>query len=86
MPSGEATATAARTCSLRPATRTWKKSSRFWLKMARKRTRSSRGSLRVLGHGEHPLVEVEPGQLPVEEPGRLGTRKWELVAHVCVNA
>src|SRR3989442_292163 len=45
MPSGEATATAARTCSFRPATRTWKKSSRFWLKMARKRTRSRSASL-----------------------------------------
>ena len=44
MPSGEATATAASTCSFRPATRTWKKSSRFELKIARKRTRSRRGS------------------------------------------
>ena len=36
--------------------------------MARNFARSSSGSSRVLGEGEHPGVEVEPRQLAVEEP------------------
>ena len=65
-PSGEATPSPAATCSLRPATRTWKNSSRFWLKMARNLARSRSGHGVVGRQGEHPLVEVEPGQLAVE--------------------
>ena len=53
-----------------PATRTWKNSSRFWLKMARNLARSSSGHPLVLGEGEHAGVEVEPGQLAVAVPGR----------------
>ena len=53
---------------LRPATRTMKNSSRLLVKIARKRTRSSSGRLAVLGQLEHPLVEVQPGELAVEEP------------------
>ena len=52
---------------LRPATRTMKNSSRLLVKMARNRARSSSGSVGVLGQLEHPLVEVQPGQLAVEE-------------------
>ena len=53
---------------LRPATRTMKNSSRLVAKIARNRARSSSGSVRVLGELEHPVVEVQPGQLAVEEP------------------
>src|SRR4051812_48982353 len=42
-PSGVGTVMPAAAWSLRPATRTWKNSSRFWLKMARNLARSSRG-------------------------------------------
>ena len=38
------------------------------MKIAANRTRSSSGSSAVLGQLEHPLVEPQPGQLPVEEP------------------
>ena len=66
-PSGVAGASPAATWSLRPATRTWKNSSRFWLKMARNLARSSSGTAVVRGQGQHPRVEVEPGQLAVDE-------------------
>ena len=52
---------------LSPATRTMKNSSRLLVKIARNRTRSSSGMLVVLGQLEHPLVEVQPRQLAVEE-------------------
>ena len=45
---------------IRPATRTMKNSSRLLAKMARNRTRSSSGTVVVLGQLEHPLVEPEP--------------------------
>src|SRR3982074_3631462 len=43
MPSGEVRASGAITCSRRPATRTWKKSSRLSLTIARKRILSASG-------------------------------------------
>jgi hypothetical protein len=64
-PVGVGPVTSAATCSFRPATRTWKNSSRLDWKMARNLARSSSGA-RVLGQGEHPLVELQPGQLAVE--------------------
>ena len=42
--------------------------------MATNLARSSSGAPGVLGLGEHPAVEVEPGQLPVEEAGLAGGR------------
>ena len=57
----------AATWSFSPATRTWKNSSRFWLKMARNLARSSSGTCGSLGQGQHPRVEVEPGQLAVQQ-------------------
>ncbi len=66
-PSGARRRMPAATWSSRPATRTWKNSSRFWLKMARNLARSSSGIERVVGQGQDPLVEVEPRQLAVEE-------------------
>ncbi len=53
---------------LRPATRTMKNSSRLPAKIARNRTRSSSGTSGSRGELEHPLVEVEPAGLAVEEP------------------
>ena len=53
---------------IRPATRTMKNSSRLLAKMARNRTRSSSGTVGVLGQLEHPLVEPQPALLAVEEP------------------
>ena len=53
-----------------PATRTMKNSSRLLAKMARNRVRSSSGSGRVPGQLQHPLVERQPGQLPVQEAVR----------------
>ena len=67
-PVAAGTATPAAIRRLRPATRTMKNSSRLRAKIARNRTRSSSGSGRVLGELEHPRVEVQPGQLAVEEP------------------
>ena len=67
-PDAAGTATPAAIRRLRPATRTMKNSSRLEAKIARNRTRSSSGSVRVLGELEHPGVEVQPGQLAVEEP------------------
>ena len=61
------TATPAAMRRLRPATRTMKNSSRLLAKIARKRARSSSGRVGVLGELEDPLVEAEPGDLPVDE-------------------
>ena len=52
---------------LSSATRTMKNSSRFELKMARNFTRSSSGTRRVLRLLEHAAVELEPGQLAIDE-------------------
>jgi len=51
---------------LRPPTRTWKNSSSARLAMARKRARSSSGRLRPRP-GPAPRVEVEPGELAVDQ-------------------
>src|SRR4029077_18500356 len=40
------------------------------------------GQLGVLGHGQDPLVEVQPGQLAVEVPGRLRDRIWACLIRV----
>ena len=66
--------TPATTWSFRPATRTWKNSSRFWLKMAQNLARSSSGTPDSSAQRQHAGVEVEPGQLAVEVPlgGRSG--------------
>ena len=63
-----ACATPASTCCFRPATRTWKNSSRLLAKIARNLARSSSGSDLVLGQRQHARVEVDPRQLPVQEP------------------
>ena len=66
MPSGVSSLSCAATCWRRPATRTWKNSSRLDAKMERNFTRSSsgvRGSQRLV---EHPAVELEPGQLAID--------------------
>ena len=49
-----------------PATRTMKYSSRLLAKIARKRARSSSGTVGVHGELEHPLVELQPRQLALE--------------------
>ena len=67
-PEAERTARPVAMRRLSPATRTMKNSSRLLAKMARKRARSSSGSVRVLGQLQHPLVELQPGDLAVEEP------------------
>ena len=54
----------------REATRTRKNSSRLEEKMARKFRRSSRGHPGVHGLLEHPPVEGEPGELPIQESFR----------------
>ena len=78
-PSGVVLRRPAASCSMRPETRTSKNSSRFWLKMARNLARSSSGQVRVLGQGEHAVVEVEPRELAVEEPiGRILQRRSRL--------
>ena len=52
---------------LSPATRTMKNSSRLLAKIARKRARSSSGTSGSAASCEHPLVELQPGDLAVEE-------------------
>ena len=64
----------ARTWPFRPATRTMKNSSRLLAEIDRKRTRSSSGWLRVGGLLQHPAVEMQPGQLPVDEALRAAAR------------
>ena len=44
-----------------------KNSSRLLAEIDRNRTRSSSGWLRIGGLLEHPAVEVQPGQLAVDE-------------------
>jgi hypothetical protein len=44
-----------------------KNSSRFELKMARNFTRSSRGDAGILGLFEDPAIELEPGELAIDE-------------------
>ena len=63
----------ARTWPLRPATRTMKNSSRLLAEIDRKRSLSSSGWLRVLGLLQHAAIEMQPGQLPVDES--LGARR-----------
>ena len=53
-------------CCLRPATRTWKNSSRLLLKIARNLSRSSSGVAVVEGFVEDPAIELEPGQLAIQ--------------------
>ena len=62
----------ARTWPLRPATRTMKNSSRLLAEIDRNRSRSSSGWLGVLGLLQDPAVEMQPGQLPVDEALRAG--------------
>ena len=59
--------TPAATCLFRPATRTMKNSSRLLAKIARNLTRSRRGEKVSSGERQHARVEVEPGQLPIDE-------------------
>ena len=68
IPSGDVPRTPAASCSRRPDTRIWKNSSRFRLKIARNRARSSGGRGLVLGAGEDPRVVLERGELAVQEP------------------
>ena len=65
-PSGVGIERPAATCCFRPATRTWKNSSRLLAKMARKRARSSSGLRSSLRLEQHALVELEPRQLAVD--------------------
>ena len=77
-PSAERTASPDSACPRRPATRTWKNSSRFEEKIEQNRTRSSSGTLSSAGQLEHARVEVEERELAVEKPfGGLagGTRR-----------
>ena len=55
------------TCPCRPATRTMKNSSRLLAEIDRKRSRSSSGWLGLRGLLQHPAVELQPGQLAVDE-------------------
>ena len=73
-PSGVGREWPAATCCLRPATRTWKNSSRLLAKMARKRTRSSSGLRSSSACVEDALVEVQPGELAVDEGHAGGAR------------
>ena len=61
----------AASCS-RPETRIMKNSSRLLAAMARKRTRSSSGVRSSKRLGEHPVVEVEPGELAVGVEASVG--------------
>ena len=61
---------------IRPATRTMKNSSRLLAKMAMKRTRSSSGTVVVLGQLEHALVEPQPASLPLDVAVRRQVVRW----------
>ena len=65
-PSGEGAECPAATCCLRPATRTWKNSSRLLAKMARNRDPLQQRVALVLRLVQHPRVELQPRQLPVD--------------------
>ena len=67
MPSGVLERMPAATCSCRPETRTWTNSSRLVAKIARNFGPLEQRALGVLGQREHPGVEVEPGQLAVQQ-------------------
>ena len=62
----------ARTWPFRPATRTMKNSSRLLAEIDRKRSRSSSGWLAFSRLLQHPAIEMQPGQLAVDEA--LGAR------------
>jgi hypothetical protein len=66
-PSGERLVMPSRTCPSRPATRTMKNSSRLAADIDRNRTRSSSGCADVERFLEHPAVELQPGELAVDE-------------------
>ena len=69
-PSGLRVVMPARSWPRRPATRTMKNSSRLLAEIERNRTRSSRGWRGIFRLLEHPAIEVQPGQLAVDEPVR----------------
>ncbi len=66
MPSGVGLDRPATSWPFRPATRTWKNSSRLLAKMARNRTRSSSGLRSSIGLEQDAIVELEPRQLAVD--------------------
>ena len=63
MPSGDATATAARTCSLSPAD--LEEVVEVLAEDRQEPDPLEQRQAGVLRHGEHPFVEIEPGKLPV---------------------
>jgi hypothetical protein len=44
------------------------------------------GKLGILRHGQHPLVEIEPGQLPVEVAGGLRRRQRACLIRVWLDS
>ena len=72
-PSGERPLTPAAIWSFRPAMRTWKNSSRFWLKMARNLTRSRSG---VWGSSARARTRALKSS---QDSSRLRYRRWPSV-------
>ena len=87
-PSGGSSRTLLASCCFRPPTRFMKNSSRLLSKMATNFSRSSRGLSGSSASCEHAGVELEPGQLAVDEqrPGITGMagigRRLVAVTHV----
>ena len=83
-PSAERTARPDSACPSSPATRTWKNSSRFDEKIAQNFTRSSSGSDVVRRELEDAGVELEVGELAIEESlhrFRAGSRRHHCILY-----